>query len=249
MWKGNIVIFLFLWYNFFVGDIMEMYEVKKNVDKIKRGGYTFFLMPNICKEVSYRLNKKEYNLYYPYPESDKVIMYSNKIPKVKLYEIISYYPITHREILGSLFALNISNEAFGDIVIDNGKYYFYVMDEIASLIENDFSFVGNKPIKIKEIDIHTLDNYKRLYEENEIIVSSLRVDTIISRIIGTSRDKIKDKIKDKDILVNYEILSNNSYVLKENDIFSIRKYGKYKYIGIIKNTKKDNYIIKYLKYI
>ena len=228
---------------------MDMYEIKKNVDKIKRGGYTLFLMPIICREISYKLNKNEYNIYYPYPDSDKVIMYTNRLPKIKLYEIISYYPLTHREILGSLFGLNISNEVFGDIIVSDNKYYFYVMDEISSLIEKEYSFVGNKPIKIKEIDIHTLDNYKRLYEENEIIVSSLRVDTVISRIIGTSRDKIKDKIKDKDILVNYDILTNNSYVLKENDIFSIRKYGKYKYIGIINNTKKDNYIIKYLKYI
>ena len=39
------------------------------------------------------------------------------------------------------------------------------------------------------------------------------------------------------------------HILKENDIFSIRRYGKYKFIGVVKNTKKDNYIIKYLKYI
>ena len=228
---------------------MDMYEIKKNVDKIKRGGYTFFLAPNIYKEVSYRLNKKEYDLYYPYPDSDKVIMYSDNIPKIRLYEIISYYPLTHREILGSLFGLNISNEVFGDIIVDNDKYYFYVMDEISDLIEKDFSFVGNKPIKLKEIDIHTLDNYRKKYEEFEIIVSSLRLDTVISRIIGTNRDKIKDKIRDKEVLVNYEIIRNNSYVFREGDIFSIRKFGKYKFIGIVKNTKKDNYIIKYLKYI
>ncbi len=228
---------------------MDMYEIKKNVDKIKRGGYTFFLAPNIYKEVSYRLNKKEYDLYYPYPDSDKVIMYSDSIPKIKLYEIISYYPLSHREILGSLFGLNISNEVFGDIIVDNDKYYFYVMDEISDLIEKDFSFVGNKPIKLKEIDIHTLDNYRKKYEEFEIIVSSLRLDTVISRIIGTNRDKIKDKIRDKEVLVNYEIIRNNSYVFREGDIFSIRKFGKYKFIGIVKNTKKDNYIIKYLKYI
>ena len=100
---------------------MDKYEIKKNVDKIKRGGYTFFLAPNIYKEVSYRLNKKEYDLYYPYPDSDKVIMYSDSIPKIKLYEIISYYPLSHREILGSLFGLNISNEVFGDIIVDNDK--------------------------------------------------------------------------------------------------------------------------------
>ena len=69
MWKRNIVIFLFFCYNFFDGDTMDMYEIKKNVDKIKHGGYTFFLLPNIYKSVSYKLNKNEYNLYYPYPDA------------------------------------------------------------------------------------------------------------------------------------------------------------------------------------
>ena len=228
---------------------MDMYEIKKNVDKIKRGGYTFFLLPNICKEVSYKLNKNDYQLYYPYPDSDKVIMYTDVIPKIKLYEIISYYPLTHSEIMGSLFGLNISGEVFGDIIVDNDRYYFYVMDEIFDLIESDFSFVGNKPIKIKEIDIHTLDNYRKKYTEYELIVSSLRIDTVISRIIGANRDKIKDKIRSKEIMINYNYLTNNSYVLHDGDIFSIRKFGKYKFVGIVKTTKKDNYIIKYLKYI
>lgn len=38
-------------------------------------------------------------------------------------------------------------------------------------------------------------------------------------------------------------MNKNSYVLKENDVFSIRKYAKYKFVEII---KKKNYIVKYL---
>ena len=227
----------------------NVYEVKKNVDKIRRGGYTFFLTPNIYKEIGYILKSNEYNIYYPYPESDKIILYTENIPKVRLFEIDSYFPLTHREILGSLFGLNISNEVFGDIIVDNDKYYFYVMDEISDFILDNLSMIGNKPVKIKEIDIDTLSNYKRKYDSYEVIVSSLRIDNIIARIIGTSRDKVHKMIKDKLVMLNYDILSSNSYMLKDNDVFSIRKYGKYKFIGVINRTKKDNYIIKYLKYL
>ena len=227
----------------------NVYEVKKNVDKIRRGGYTFFLTPNIYKEISYILKNYEYNIYYPYPESDKIILYTENIPKVRLFEIDSYFPLTHREILGSLFGLNISNEVFGDIIVDNDKYYFYVMNEISDFILDNLSMIGNKPIKIKEIDIDTLSNYKRKYDSYEVIVSSLRIDSIIARIIGTNRDKVHKMIKDKLVMLNYDILSSNSYMLKDNDVFSIRKYGKYKFIGVINRTKKDNYIIKYLKYL
>ena len=104
---------------------------------------------------------------------------------------------------------------------------------------------------LDEIDLSSEDaaqkiiNYAREnsketeYEDIEIIVSSLRIDTVISRLIYTNRNNIKNLINKKEIILNYNPLSNNSYLLKENDIFSIRKYGKYKFIGIIKNTKKD----------
>ena len=123
------------------------------------------------------------------------------------------------------------------------------MNEISDFILDNLSMIGNKPVKIKEIDIDTLSNYKRKYDSYEVIVSSLRIDNIIARIIGTSRDKVHKMIKDKLVMLNYDILSSNSYMLKDNDVFSIRKYGKYKFIGVINRTKKDNYIIKYLKYL
>ena len=99
------------------------------------------------------------------------------------------------------------------------------------------------------LDISYLEDYQRDYEEIELIVSSERIDTVISTIIHSNRNVIKDKIKDKEILLNHDLLKNNSYVLKPGDIFSIRKFGKYKYVGIVKSTKKDNYIVKCLKYL
>ena len=70
----------------------------------------------------------------------------------------------------------------------------------------------------------------------------------VSKLIHCNRDIINNKIKDKEILVNYNIVKN-SYNLKVGDILSIRKYGKYKYKGIIKTTKKNNYIVRIDKYI
>ena len=198
---------------------------------------------------SYIIKKNEYKIYKPYKDSDKVILYTDTIPKVRLFEIITYYPLTHSEILGSLFGLNITDEVFGDIIIWDNKYYFYVVDKISNFIMDNFKMIGNKSIKIKEISLDIMNDYRRKYEELEFIVSSLRLDTVLSRLIGTSRDKVKDKFRDKDIIVNYKIINNNSYILEDGDIFSIRRYGKYKYIGVVKTTKKDNYIIKILRYL
>ena len=225
------------------------YEIEKNVNKIINGESTFFLDGKMRNEVHKRISKMDYNVYYPYVDSEKVIFYVNKEPEVVLFEIQTKEKLRHQDIMGSALNLGIGSEMFGDIIIDNDRYYIYVLDKIKDYFLVNFNKVKNVKITLNEINLDVLKNYKRKYEEKTAIVSSERVDTVISHIIHTSRDNVRTKIKDKEIILNYDILSSSSKNLKKGDIFSVRRYGKYKYEGIINSTKKDNLIIKYYKYI
>ena len=225
-----------------------MYKIEKNLNRLYRKEATFFLDPKEQLELAKKLKKEPYQIYKPYPDSEKNIFYIKEEPKVILYEIKSKIPLEHREILGTLFSLNITSELFGDIVITNNHYYIYVLESIAPYIKNNLLLVKNSRIELIEVPLETLKEYHKEYETIEIIASSTRIDTVISRLIQTSRPNIIEKIKNKEIILNYDILKNNSYQLKENDIFSIRRYGKYQYIGIKKETKSKNYIIEKKKY-
>lgn len=227
----------------------DVYKINNAVEKIKTGKNTQFLDGRELKIVTGKLKKNEYNVYYPYKDSEKVMLYTGKVPKVKLFKIYTVENIRHQDILGSLFALNIDSSYFGDIVLYNDYYYVFVSEDLALYIKDNLKMVGSKKVSLEEVDLSVLDNYERNYEEQEIIVSSLRIDNIISGIINTSRKVALDKIKNKEVVVNYDVMNKNSYILKENDIFSIRRYGKYKFVGIVKSTKKNNFIIRYLKYI
>lgn len=225
-----------------------MYKIEKNLNRLYRKEATFFLDPKEQLELAKKLKKEPYQIYKPYPDSEKNIFYIKEEPKVILYEIKSKIPLEHREILGTLFSLNITSELFGDIVITNNHYYIYVLESIAPYIKNNLLLIKNSRIELIEVPLETLKEYHKEYESIEIIASSTRIDTVISRLIQTSRPNIIEKIKNKEIILNYDILKNNSYQLKENDIFSIRRYGKYQYIGIKKETKSKNYIIECKKY-
>lgn len=227
----------------------DVYKINNAVEKIKTGKNTQFLDGRELKIVTGKLKKNEYNVYYPYKDSEKVMLYTGKVPKVKLFKIYTVENIRHQDILGSLFALNIDSSYFGDIVLYNDYYYVFVSEDLALYIKDNLKMVGSKKVSLEEVDLSVLDNYERNYEEQEIIVSSLRIDNIISGIINTSRKVALDKIKNKEVVVNYDVMNKNSYILKENDIFSIRRYGKYKFVGIVKSTKKNNFIVRYLKYI
>ena len=228
---------------------LDVYKINNAVEKIKTGKNTQFLDGRELKIVTGKLKKRGYNGYYPYKDSEKVMLYTGKVPKVKLFKIYTVENIRHQDILGSLFALNIDSSYFGDIVLYNDYYYVFVSEDLALYIKDNLKMVGNKKVSLEEVDLSVLDNYERNYEEKEIIVSSLRIDNIISGIINTSRKVALDKMKNKEVIVNYDVMNKNSYILKENDIFSIRRYGKYKFVGIVKSTKKNNFIVRYLKYI
>ena len=227
----------------------DYYIIEKNINKIIKGEYTNFLDPSVFYKLSLKLGKIKYNIYSPYLGSDKVIIYTKELPKVRILEIISYEPLTHREILGSLFGLNITNEMFGDIIIDNDKYYIIVMDSIYELVNSYLNMIGKHSVKLKEVPIETIKDYQKQYENLNLIVTSLRIDNFISKLIGTSRDNIKNKFQNDEIILNYEVCHKVNDALKPNDIFSIKKYGKYKYIGITKTSKKGNYLVTCQKYI
>lgn len=226
-----------------------MYEIQKNVTRLDNGQPTFFLDLSEAKDVKRKFGKNRLNVFSPNRDSEKIIYYLDREPEVLLYEIKCSNELRHQDILGTMYSLNISKEMYGDIILNDGRYFIYILKLFQNYFEMNFTKVRNSKIELIELDLDYLKDYERAYEELELIVSSERIDTIVSHLSGTSRAIIKEKVKDKEILLNNELLKNLSYTLKENDTFSIRKIGKFKYIGIIKTTKSGNYIVKILKYI
>ncbi len=223
------------------------YDIQRNIDHLNNYGYTFFLDGLLQKQVKNKI-KKDYDIYYVYPDCDKVIYYY-QLPEISLIEIITNNNLRHQDILGALLNLGIYCNYLGDMVIINNHYYFYIFNTIKEFILLNLDKIGKYKVELKEIDLDYLNNYEKQYEEINIIVNSERIDSILSRIINTNRDTIKEKIKNKEVILNYEVLTSTSKLLKENDIFSIKRYGKYKYIGIINSTKKGHLVIKCKKYL
>ena len=223
---------------------------KNIIDKIKKGKHTKFLnlrelnlvIPHLKKE------KLKYDVYFPYRNADKAIIYYGYLPDITCFEIDTNATLKHSDILGSIFALSIEIENFGSIIVDNDKYYIIVLSSIANYVKYNLINIGKCNVSLNEVDIKIIENYENNYIELNLTVSSERIDNVIASITGFSRAKTTLLMKEKNILLNYNILLNNSYTIKENDVFSIRKFGKYKYIGIIKITKSDKLIIKILKY-
>ena len=225
-----------------------IYTVEKIVEKVLYSNSTSFVEIKYLNRVKKELKNVKYNIYEPFNGATKIILY-NKMPNIKIYEIISSNDLRHQDILGTLYSLNISDEMFGDVVIWNNRYFIIIISSIDNYIKSNLTSIKNSKVDLIERNPYYLKDYKQEYEECIIIVPSIRVDVIVSKIINSSRSNALEKIKNGDIYLNYELLTKPTYMLKENDIFSIRKYGKYKFLGEINKTKKGSLVIKYLKYV
>lgn len=157
--------------------------------------------------------------------------------------------LSHRDYLGSLMGIGIKRECVGDIItINPQEAVVFLREEITEFVFNNLSKVGSDTVKLslyKESgNIPAPDK-----EEIRVIVSSMRVDNIISSLIKCSRNLACEFISDDKVFVNYLKVKKPAQVLVEDDVISIRGYGKY-IIGTTQGTtKRDRLIINALHYI
>lgn len=226
----------------------DQYKIEKYKEKLERGEYTGFIPRSTATTLQHQLRKNSFSEFIPFEDADKIIFYTKTKPEITLCKIICSKKITHAMILGTLFSLSLCDDTFGDIIFWQENFYIYLFSNLYPYLKQELSTIGQYKVQIETVPLNSLADYKREFLEKKVIVSSLRIDNIISQLIETSRDKILEKMKNQEIILNDEILKKPHINLKENDRFSIRKQGKFLFDRIEGKTKKDKFILIIKKY-
>lgn len=227
---------------------MEKWKIQSNIEKVERGGNTNFLNQKDVHVLTKILDKRKikYQVFIPFEEAEKQVVYGNS-PHVTLYLIKTKEELTHQKILGTLFSLSLTEDCFGDIIIDYPYYYIMVVDKIKKYIESNIIKIGKVRVSLEERNLKEIENYQLSYQEIKLFVSSFRIDHVVAKLIPTSRKKASEWIENQKVVINYELLKTNNYLLKEKDIFSIRGIGKFKVLLATTNKQKCMLILH--KYI
>ncbi len=156
--------------------------------------------------------------------------------------------LNHRDFLGAVLNLGLDRSKIGDILIDENEGYIFAHTGISEYITDQLIKVKHTMVKSTLIDRKDF-NYKPKLKEVVGTVSSVRLDSILSVAFKSSRSSLSGLIEGGKVSVGGKVILSNSYVLKENDVVSVRGYGKFIYAGTSYQTKKGRYSVRIMLYI
>lgn len=157
--------------------------------------------------------------------------------------------IIHRDVLGSLLSLGINRNKVGDIFFVERDAYIIIKKELEAFLVNSFEQIGNHIITAILDQIENGYDLDHSYNSSELIVSSLRIDNVVSSVANLSRSKSLMLIDKGNVKLNGVTDLKKNQMIVENDVFSIKGVGKYKFTGVKGNTKKGNLILQLKEYI
>lgn len=246
-------------------DKIEFVEKKNNVENTdflslhQRG-----ILEKVLKTIKYENNtiyggyeNAERTMIILYPEKLETVFDNNYFDYNNLVQVLRIIlpsemrgKYSHRDYLGGIIKVGIKREKVGDIITSIDGADIIVTKDMADYLKVSLSELTRFSKSTFEIhQIEELNIAPPKTEMMKIIIPSMRMDSIVSEIIRTSRSKVTEFINSERVFVNNELITKNSKMLKENDMITVRGKGRFKIKQIVNSTKKGNLIVEVEKYV
>lgn len=158
-------------------------------------------------------------------------------------------PVSHRDYLGAIMGLGIEREKIGDLLVDNNHAFIAVHKEISEYILYSLQSVSRYgKVTCKFVKSEDIPDFSQNYTTLNCTIASLRADAIIAAGFQISRTTASKLIAAERALCNGVIITQSSPI-KENDICTLRGYGRIKVREIGTTTKKGRLKVKIDRFI
>ncbi|MEG0368194.1 MAG: YlmH/Sll1252 family protein, partial [Coprobacillus sp.] len=148
--------------------------------------------------------------------------------------------LQHKDVLGALMNMGIKREVIGDIY-DSSGLYFACTQQTFPFIQDELKQIKKSKIHLKIVD--KIIEIEHQYITKTFIVSSLRLDKIVSTIFKVSRQSACDSIHAGNVKVNHKDVEEVSFLCHNNDIISFKRHGRVKLVDENRTTRQGNYVI------
>ena len=176
-------------------------------------------------------------IHPPYFEPEEVDF------SITIFEISypsKFISLEHRDVLGALMSIGVDRSKFGDIRLDGETIQFAINTEMADYVRANLTSIGKAKVHLTELEgLDHLIPYEDEWMEELHIISSMRLDTVLSSVLKISRQKAAMLIHGGRVKVNWTVREQPAFELHESDLLSIRGFGRIKIMMIEGRTKKD----------
>ena len=145
---------------------------------------------------------------------------------------------THRDFLGALMGCGITRESVGDILVGNNSCDFFVTEEIAPYILQNFDSAGRVSLKLTRIPLQEVSLPEQKFSEIKDTVASVRLDSILSSGFRISRSTAAEYICAGRAAIDGLPCEKPDKAVNEGSKLSIRGLGKIRLSQIGHTTKK-----------
>lgn len=226
--------------------------------------YTFSHFLSLDEQSTLRANEKElykYTLFGGCENCERVVArfgspddfgYEEEFPIVclKAEPVLKKFAdeLTHRDFLGAIMNLQIERKNIGDIHVKDSSAYIFVLDKMADYIMENLTKVKHTVIRLSVTEDIPTDTLFSL-ESVSLPVSSLRLDCMIAAIYDLSRNQANEIFLAKKVFVNGRLTENTSHIPKEQDVISVRGFGRFIFSSTGGQSKKGRTYVNFEKFV
>lgn len=133
---------------------------------------------------------------------------------------------SHRDFLGSLTALGIRRETFGDLLIGENSCDLIVFREIRPLLLEEWKSAGRARLRVSPLEAEALRIPAPQFQLIRDTVATLRLDGVISAGFSVSRSRAGELIRAGRAELNWTGCEKPDQIVRQEDVISVRGLGK-----------------------
>lgn len=156
---------------------------------------------------------------------------------------------THRDFLGSLMGSGIAREAVGDICVSKGQCDFFVTEEIAPFLLQNFSNAGRTKFQLAKISLTEASIPQPEVKLIKDTLASLRLDGVVSSGFRISRSLAVQAINAGKVAIDGLPCEKPDKTVAEGSKISLRGSGKIKLEKVNGQTKKGRISVEIHRYV
>ena len=156
---------------------------------------------------------------------------------------------SHHDFLGALMGAGIGRETVGDICVGAGSCDFFVTQEIAPYILQNFTGAGRTKVRMEQIPLDQVQVPEPEVKQIKDTLSSLRLDSVISAGFRVGRSQAAQYVTSGRAAIDGLPCEKPDKAVTEGMKISVRGLGKIKLTAVNGQTKKGRISVVIDRYV